>query len=499
MPIIEGTGGVNPSKNQRNSSKNQRKPKSPQLMPTPRPTPRRTQPVLTPKPAYNPIATPTGAKPNPARQPGRPVPTRKTSSGKTVYTNPNTKFKPSPPTRIDSRGRKIITNPNTKFVPNSPPSRGGNGGNGGGGGAGRGNSAPIVAGSGAAPVAAPTVAGATAAKAPAAKAPNPQEVMQAFLDQARASVSNDDLPILNQLQRDLDALTSRYGDQRGDTEQRGKRMESDLSELFGRLGNFTSQVQATHGAQNSQLRDTASNSYAALQQALGTHFDAAAGNTNAELQRLGIQHTDPGATAGITRDKAFLQGLAGVDGTNFVSNLAMQGQGFDQLMGMARNNAATEGSVRVGQAKRDTERTLAELMRDFNEGARDIGGKRTDIMSTQAQRARELAMALEDKDYARRTADQERAFAQQIAQERLGLDKAQLEASMQPQPLSYLDELRQSSEALSIKNKLAEAEVIAAEHKRLEDFLNRVNTTRPANRPKGVGGIWDRINPYARP
>lgn len=356
--------------------------------------------------------------------------------------------------------------------------------------------APVVAGSPAAPPPAPPVRGggavppsvggggfmpgmsATASNAPATVAPSfapaptgsgtatggPQtaHALAKYFDKGMASISAEDLPFLNELARQLDRTNRTYERERTETEQFGQRQQSDLAELFGRLGNFTQGVQTQNNSQYDQLRGATGNAYGNLTRAIGGHFDTAGSSVNNELARIGMEGQAPNATADITRDKAFLQALSTVDGTNAVNNMAFQQQGFNQLMDMARNTAATEGSVRVGQAKRDLQKILADLMFQKNEQVYDLEGKRGDRIATQGQRARELADVLENRDYSRTQEQRQQAFTEWLQKERLGLDRQQVVSSIEQAraamsaPPSELDQIQVAQAQANLEKTLKE-------------------------------------------
>lgn len=299
--------------------------------------------------------------------------------------------------------------------------------------------APIVAGGGRMPTTGAPVAGGGAK--PAAPAKTPQEKIQSYIDRARDSVQAADLPALNDLQRQLETLTERYANQRGETESRGVRAQSDLAELFGRVGNFQQNLkQQNQGEALGSMRNMG-DIYSQLQAAIGGGFNQGVSKTNNELERLGMAEQAPNATAGMTRDSQYLRQLAAIDGTAALGGIQQNQQAFNQIADIGRGNTAVEGTVQVGQARRDMESRLAELMQGYNEGDRDLRGQRGDIIATQGERMRQIAEALGDKDYARRQEAAQIAFEQMIAKERLGLDKRQVEASLMPQEASYEDQI----------------------------------------------------------
>lgn len=357
---------------------------------------------------------------------------------------------------------------------------------------------PIVSGGSASPSAAPVVSGG-GAKAPAPGPTKTQQTAaqaaQTYLDRAKASISAEDLPALNELQRQLDEINARYGKQKNETITRGKNMETDLAELFGRLGNFTQQIQ-TQGTQNYEgLKSGTSEQFAQLQQRVGETFGAAQGSTSAELERLGLAGQAPNANAGSQRDQQFLQGLAGIGGANANAVLSSQQLGFDNLMSMARSNSAAEGASNISRAKRETEKTLADLMFELNMDTTNVSGKRGDIIATQGQRQRELAEAMSDKDYARQREAALIKFQNDLAMKKFGLEQAQVNASLSPAASapSYKDQLEMALLENRVDKALAPPSPKLSPEQRAKQVLHGAldNPKDPATAARNMTDLWN--------
>lgn len=294
--------------------------------------------------------------------------------------------------------------------------------------------------------------------------------LRAYMAKASTAVQAELLPALNELTRQITSLQQRGAKAANETSQFGARAESDLTELFGRLGNFTNQVQATNNTAYEGLKSGTSANYDQLRAALGQNFDGAQAAAEAENARLGLTGTAQAPIQGMERDQQFLQGLASTDEQAMLSGLGASQQGFNQLMGMASQSAAAEGASQIGGVRRNTQKSLSDIMFEMNQGITDVEGQRGDIEMTRGEKIRQLAEALADKDYNRNMEQQQMSFEQRLAQARFNLDKQQVQASLQPQEASYEDQLRVAKleqdlayEAARIQKAQADAEAARAQ------------------------------------
>lgn len=387
-------------------------------------TPRRPTPGLTPQAPRGAYTPPRAAPRTPTPRPGtkpRPPATKTPatgfggkSGGGGSWAQPDK----NPPKATQPRGSKA-----PKPATYSKPPVGGGGGGGG---------APMVTGS--------SATGGGGKVTGGGYKPSTTSI-QSMLDKAKRSVQAEDLPMLNELQRQLDANKNLYNKQTGEITAKGKRVESDLRILFERLQNRTQNLRNDTTKTFQGLKANTQGLYDQLGASTAQNFDKSIASTTEELQRLGLGSQVGNATADMNLDKGFLTGLAKNDGANAVTGLGMQQQGFDNLMTLMQGNAGVEGASNIAAAKLDQQKTLADLLFDYNQQRTGLEGKRGDIIATQGQRTRELAEALADKADARSREDQQIAFEQMIASERLGMDKQQLAASLAPQEASYADQL----------------------------------------------------------
>ena len=280
--------------------------------------------------------------------------------------------------------------------------------------------------------------------------------LSAYMKNASSAVQAELMPALNELTRQIADLQGRGDKQTKEVTEFGQRRESDLGELFGRLGNFTGEVQNASKANYEQLKGQAGTTYDALQQALGATYGNAQAASTAEMERLGIAGTAPNANAGMARDQQFLTQLAGVDKAALQTGLGNSQNSFDQLMGMARNNAATEGAVQVGQARRDTAKTLEDIRFELESAVRGIEGQRGDIEATRGEKIRQTVEALMDRDYNRKVETDDRQFERDLATQRFGLERQQVQASLAPQSASYGDALDEAIKKVTLDNMIAE-------------------------------------------
>lgn len=298
-------------------------------------------------------------------------------------------------------------------------------------------------------------------------------LMQQFIDQARSSVNNQDLPALNELQRQLTRLNAEGQAEIEATGQRGQVVEQGTKQLYDQLVAFSTQAKDTNDAAYKDLSARTGTAYDQLLGSIGQNYDAARQATNSELARLGLSGQSPDATAGLSRDQAFVTNLAGVDKTNALSGMGNSQQGFDQLMSMMLSSQQHEGTSRQADAKANTNNQIAQLVRALNTGRQDIAGKQYDIRATQGQRIDELARTLEEKDYSRRADESDRDFSRRIAMADLGMrqqDQALQMAAANGGP-SYSDQLD-----------------VALKQARLDQMLN----------PTAAGGKAPKLTPEQR-
>lgn len=288
-------------------------------------------------------------------------------------------------------------------------------------------------------------------KAPASKPAIQQVQSQAdalakYMSTASQAVQAELLPQLNDLNRQIQDMQMRGTRDMANIDQRGRATQSDLGELFGRLGNFTGEIQKASTKNYEGLQTQTGGAYEALKAALGSTYGGQTQASNDEMNRLGIAGTTPNANDRLGRDQKFLTGLADVDKTAAVTGLGNSQNSFDQLMSMARGNAATEGAVRVGQSKRDTDKAINDTMFELESGVRGLSGKRGDIEATRGEKIRQLAEAMEEKAYGRRTEAEDRNFQRDLASKKYELDRRQTDAALQPQPVGEptLDEINKS-------------------------------------------------------
>lgn len=254
------------------------------------------------------------------------------------------------------------------------------------------------------------------------------DALQSFIDQAKKSVTAEDLPALNDLQRQIDDANARAGRSRTDIETRGKAEYSNLGEIFNRLGNFTQQVQQTNDANYQDLGNRTGTVYDQLQQQLAATYGNAGQAAQSEADRLGLG--DYANTAGIQRDAGFLQGLAGTDKANALAGLNQSQGGFDSLMSMMQGNAASEGASRQAVSMRNTNKSIDDLQFELNQALTGLSGKRGDIVATEGQRIQELAHALQDKQVADSRSQAQQEFENNLAVSKFGLDKQQADAAL---------------------------------------------------------------------
>jgi len=266
----------------------------------------------------------------------------------------------------------------------------------------------------------------------ATKLQSQADSLKSFMNNASSAVQAELAPALNELNRQIQEMSQRGNDTLSKTADQGRRSESDLGELFGRLSNFTGQVKEAGQKNYAELNSQMGTRYDQLAAAQGQNFGAAKTAANAENDRLGLGGTGQGAIDKMTRDQAYLQGLAGTDKAAAQTGMSQSASSFDQLMSMAQNTAVTEGSVRVGQSRRDTDNAMNDTRREMEFGLRDLAGKRGDIEQGRGEKIRQLVEAMQDKAYNRNVESQDREFSQNLATKRFGMEKQQFDQAQIP-------------------------------------------------------------------
>lgn len=398
-------------------------------------------------PANNKVTPKPGPKVGPPSRPGQPG----------FYTHPGTPNKPTPkPGAAPYKPPVVVSgtrSPQPPTVNGKPVSK----------------SNPIPA-----KKAAPTK---TPAQLETERKMREQSYWDPFNKQAKASIEAQNLPALNEIQRQMDEVAARGQRAASDMSERGQREQQNLGEIYARLANYHQGLMGVQDENFKGLRDRSNAGYDQLNAGLNQSFDGAQAAASAEANRLGIAHTaDP--NAGSERDQAFLTGLAGVDRANANTGFNMMENGFDRFMTQGTMNAGSEGAMRQAISMRDMNKSLDELQFELQQALTNLGGKRLDIKSVEGQRIAELAQALEDKKYNRDAEAKQQQFQNDLATKNFDLSQQQAAQAMMPQAPSYYEQLQVSALEQKLQNDAALAE--------LERAI-RSNTAAPQIR-RQVGG-----------
>lgn len=283
---------------------------------------------------------------------------------------------------------------------------------------------------------------------PAAAGANPWDK---YIAEAGNSVNAELLPLINELKRAHDEATLQHGKALGDTASRGAREQANVAELYARLNNFTGNIQNTQNRTMDQLGAQGGDVYAQLARQLNSGFDASQQKVSDEVARMGLTAAAPGVNAASERDQSYLTGLANVDRQAFMSGMDQQQSGFNALMDLTRNNAATESFSRQATTQRETNADIADLWEQLQSQTRELSGQRGDIEATRGAKIQEMARALEEAAYSRRVEAEQRAFQNRMAEQQFGLEKQQVNASLQPQPMSELDYMKAYNEYMKLQ------------------------------------------------
>lgn len=265
-----------------------------------------------------------------------------------------------------------------------------------------------------------------------------------FNKQAKASVDAQNLPALNEIQRQMDEVAKRGIRASTDISERGQREQSNLGEIYARLGNYNQGLMGVQDENFKSLRSRSGTAYEQLAAGLNQNFDGAQAAASAEANRLGIAHT-ANPNAGSERDQAFLTGLAGVDRANADTGFNMMENGFDRFMTQGTMNAGSEGAMRQAVSMRNTNKTLDDIQFELENELANLGGKRIDIYSVAGQKIAELSRVLEEGKYAREQEAKQLQFQNDMATKQFGLQERQTNASLAPQAPqmpSYYEQLQ---------------------------------------------------------
>ena len=197
--------------------------------------------------------------------------------------------------------------------------------------------------------------------------------------------------------RALGQLGVDYGNNRNQATLQGRRQDKDLAELFGRLGNYTGNLKNAQSGEYDKSGKAIGKNYDQLLSTIGQSYKQGAGNTTAELQRLGIGEVSPSAMAGLGRDASEMLNQARVDKTNAGTNNTANKNTFNSLMQEMIGSAAIEGTTQRGRAKQATSDALNALMQQYAKDKTELSGKKADALlqarMANLQRAQAAAMA----------------------------------------------------------------------------------------------------------
>ena len=194
--------------------------------------------------------------------------------------------------------------------------------------------------------------------------------------------------------RALAQLGLDYKNNRNQAVLQGQRQDADLAELFKRLGLYEGSLKKDQSGVYDRTGSALSKNYGQLISGIQQAYKTGSGNTNAELQRLGIQSVSPAAMEGLARDGSNLVNQASIDRTNALTNNTANKNIFSSLMQEIIGSAAAEGTSQRGHAKQATADALTQLLNDFVKNKNDLSGKRADaILQARLSNAKMAAAA----------------------------------------------------------------------------------------------------------
>jgi hypothetical protein len=154
---------------------------------------------------------------------------------------------------------------------------------------------------------------------------------------------------------------SGYNTGRQDIINQGNMADSDLQQIFLRLGQRQRELQsdAIKGfrANGQRLGST----YDDLLHSIGANYSQGGNALANELSRLGIQAAGPGASEGLVRDSAFATNQARIDKSNSLSNNSTLDTMIINLMTQNRMASQSEGASQRAQNKQKTNDALRAL------------------------------------------------------------------------------------------------------------------------------------------
>lgn len=173
-------------------------------------------------------------------------------------------------------------------------------------------------------------------------------------------------------------------------------------------------AESTYNQGEQKIRDL----YTNLSADINKTYEGAAADARAEQARLGTT-TD---TSGLTRDQAYLSGLANLQGAGQETSLNNRGIDQDTMMRRLSAGIAADSAVK-----------RTEISRDMNALGRELSAQAGILSSTRQARVLSLLGELQDKRASTEAEAEQQAFLNQIAARKLGISERQLAANIAKQ------------------------------------------------------------------
>jgi len=160
--------------------------------------------------------------------------------------------------------------------------------------------------------------------------------------------------------------------------------------------------------------------------ALGQQGQSAASGVFNEMERLGIAGATD--TAGIQKDSALLQGLAGINQQSALAGLTAQRGSFNGLQDQLQGNAQASGANHQAAALRAALDQIMGAEEEFTGLNNKLVGEYQTLEGTRGARIQEMVDTIKQAQFEQEMELSQQAFMNQMTQDKFGLDVAQLKS-----------------------------------------------------------------------
>lgn len=260
----------------------------------------------------------------------------------------------------------------------------------------------------------------------AAAGPSAASIATGDLKKAASSVDMVLNPMLGELARQAADIRANYDKMSKEEKDRAVRQQSDLKQIYDRLGNYLTGQKSDTDKKFADARKNISDVYDHLDATLKGDFEGAKAQTESETNRLGIGAVNSSATQGLTRDQEFLRGLVGASKAGQETSLRGRESGYDALQSLLQGQAGVEGGTRRAQATRESNKRLSDISFERTRKLLEPQGKASDLRGTRGERIRQAVEAIQNARDEKEMELRQQEFTEAIQGARLDVDRDRL-------------------------------------------------------------------------